>query len=136
MGAAMWATGQISIDRSDQTKAIESLKQAAQQVAGGRTVLLFPEGTRSRDGALGEFKKGGFMLAIESGAPIVPVGLAGTRDLVPRGTWMYKRSRVALVVGDPIATSGMSVDDRDQLMATVRSRIEMAREAAQSRLRA
>lgn len=136
MGAAMWATGQISIDRSDQTKAIESLKRAAQQVAGGRTVLLFPEGTRSRDGALGGFKKGGFMLALESGAPIVPIGLAGTRDLVPRGTWMYKRSRVALVVGEPIATAGMSVDDRDRLMEMVRCRIEMAREAAQSRLRA
>ena len=94
---AMRATGQISIDRSDQTRAIESLKRAAGQVAAGRTVLLFPEGTRSRDGTMGDFKKGGFMLALEAGAPIVPIGLAGTRGLVPRGTWMYSRSRVALV---------------------------------------
>lgn len=134
MGAAMWATGQISIDRSNQAKAIESLRQAAQQVARGRTVLLFPEGTRSRDGVMGDFKKGGFMLALESGAPIVPIGLAGTRSLVPRGTWMYTRSRVALVVGEPISTAGMTVDDRDRLMERVRSRIETARQAAQSRL--
>ena len=134
MGAAMWATGQISIDRSDQTRAIESLKRAAGQVAAGRTVLLFPEGTRSRDGTMGDFKKGGFMLALEAGAPIVPIGLAGTRGLVPRGTWMYSRSRVALGVGEPIPTEGMTVADRDRLMELVRSRIETARETAQSRL--
>lgn len=134
MGAAMWATGQISIDRSNQAQAIESLRAAAKTVARGRTVLLFPEGTRSRDGTLGSFKKGGFMLALESGAPIIPIGLAGTRSLVPRGTWMYTRSRVALVVGEPISTKDMTVDDRDRLMEMVRDRIEMAREAAQSRL--
>lgn len=134
MGAAMWATGQISIDRSNQAQAIASLRAAAQKVASGRTVLLFPEGTRSRDGTLGAFKKGGFMLAIESGAPIVPIGLAGTRSLVPRGTWMYTRSRVALIVGEPIVTKGMTVDDRDHLMELVRARIETAREAAQLRL--
>ena len=76
------------------------------------------------------------MLALESGAPIVPIGLAGTRDLVPWGTWVYKRSRVALVVGEPISTAGMSLDDRDRLMEVVRCSIETAREAAKARLRA
>lgn len=134
MGAAMWATGQISIDRSDQSKAIESLKQAAKQVSSGRTVLLFPEGTRSSDGDLGPFKKGGFMLALEAGAPIIPIGLSGTRGLVPRGSWMYSRSRVAIVVGDPISTEGLGVEDREWLMETVRERIEAARSAAKDRL--
>ncbi len=133
MGAAMWATGQISIDRSDRTKAIESLRRAAKQVSSGRTVLLFPEGTRSSDGELGTFKKGGFMLALEAGVPIVPIGLAGTRGLVPRGTWMYSRSRVAIVVGEPIPTAGMSVEDREGLMQTVRERIEEARAVARDR---
>lgn len=133
MGAAMWATGQISIDRSDRTKAIESLRRAAKQVSSGRTVLLFPEGTRSSDGELGTFKKGGFMLALEAGVPIVPIGLAGTRGLVPRGTWMYSRSRVSIVVGEPIPTAGMSVEDREGLMQTVRERIEEARAVARDR---
>jgi len=134
MGAAMWATGQIKIDRSNQAQAIESLKRAAQQVAAGRTVLVFPEGTRSVDGQLGAFKKGGFMLALEAGAPIVPVGIVGTRSLVPRGTWKYSRSRVAIFVGEPIETERYAIDDREALMQIVRERIESARERAQEML--
>ena len=78
-------------------------------------------------GILGPFKKGGFMLAIESGAPIIPVGLSGTRDLVPRGSWMYRRSRVGVVVGEPIETQDMTIEDRDALIEQVRDAIGRAR---------
>jgi len=69
-------------------------------------------------------------LALESGAPIVPVGLSGTRELVPRGSWMFRSTRVGIVVGHPIETQGLTVEDRDQLMERVRKAIENAREGA------
>ncbi len=132
MGSAMKVTGQISVDRSNRERAIESLKAAASSIADGRTVLLFPEGTRSADGLLGPFKKGGFMLALQAGVPIVPVGVAGTRDIVPRGGWSFRPGTVQLVVGDPIPTEGLTVEDRDTLMAQVRGAIESARDSARS----
>ncbi len=130
MGQAMWVTGQIPVDRSNRQQAIESLSKAAKRIAHGRTVLVFPEGTRSDDGALGSFKKGGFMLALESGAPIIPVGLSGTRELVPKGSWMFRSTRVGIVVGQPIATEGLTIEDREQLMERVRNQIQNAREKA------
>jgi len=130
MGQAMWVTGQISVDRSNRTQAIKSLSKAAKRIANGRTVLVFPEGTRSNDGVFGSFKKGGFMLALESGAPIIPVGLSGTRELVPRGSWMFRSARVGIVVGNPIETKGLTVEDRDQLMERVKKAIQDAREKA------
>ena len=70
------------------------------------------------------------MLALESGAPIIPVGLSGTRALVPRGTWMYRPARVGIVVGKPIETQGMTVEDRDALMERVRDAITRAQDKA------
>jgi len=131
MGQAMWVTGQIAIDRSNREQAIASLSAAAKRIASGRTVLVFPEGTRSANGELGPFKKGGFMLALESGAPIIPVGLSGTRDLVPRGSWMYQPSRVGVVMGDPIETRDMTLDDREALIEQVRDAIGRARSQAE-----
>ena len=130
MGQAMWATGQIPLDRSNRAKAIESLSSAAGQIAHGRTVLVFPEGTRSKNGDLLPFKKGGFMLALESGAPIIPVGLSGTRRVVPRGSWRFHAASVGIVVGDPIPTKNLGAEDRDWLMETVQLEIQRAREEA------
>jgi len=126
MGAAMRATDQISVDRSNRERAIESLNRAAKKIADGRTILVFPEGTRSVDGELQPFKKGVFMLALEAGVPIVPIGVSGTRNIVPRGGWMFRPGRVRVVVGAPIETDGMTVEDREVLMARVRESIENA----------
>ena len=130
MGQAMWVTGQIPIDRTDRKQAIDSLSEAARRIANGRTVLVFPEGTRSANGELGSFKKGGFMLALQSGAPIIPVGLSGTRDLVPRGSWMFRSARVGVVVGKPIETRELTMEQRDLLIERVRHEICVAREMA------
>jgi len=121
MGAAMRATGQICVDRSNRERAIASLRAAASTIAEGRTVLLFPEGTRSFDGELQAFKKGGFMLALQAQVPIIPVGIDGTAAIAPRGDWLFCPGRVRVVMGDPIPTAGLSVEDRDALMERVRS---------------
>jgi len=119
MGQAMWMTGQIPVDRSNREKSIESLRKAAKKIADGRTVLVFPEGTRSRDGRLQHFKKGGFMLAIDAQVPIIPIGLSGTRSVVPRGSRSFRPGVVGLSVGEPIKTHGLTVEDRDHLMEQV-----------------
>src|SRR5262245_41686488 len=85
-GWAMWAGRFIFIDRGNAVAARRSIEEAKRRIKGGECVLIFPEGTRSRDGRLGPFKKGGFHLAIESGAPVVPVALLGTRAAMPRGS--------------------------------------------------
>jgi 1-acyl-sn-glycerol-3-phosphate acyltransferase len=130
LGQAMWMTGQISVDRTDREKAIRSLGQAAKKIASGRTVLVFPEGTRTQDGQLQRFKKGGFMLAIQAQVPIIPIGVSGTRTIVPRGAKSFRPGIVGIVVGSPIETAGLTVDDRDALMARVHTALMEQRESA------
>ena len=132
LGMAMKATGQISVDRTNRERSIDSLSKAASQISNGRTVLVFPEGTRSDDGEVGQFKKGGFMLALQAGVPIVPVGVSGTRGIVPRGGWSFRPGRVRIVVGAPIATAGLRVEDRDDLMDRVLDSMKACVERAKS----
>ena len=119
-GRAMTAIGCIAIDRGDRESAFGSLRRAADVLARGTPMMIFPEGTRSPDGSLLPFKKGGFMLAIGSGVPIVPVVIRGTRAVMPKGRLMIRAGEVALAIGRPIATAGMSPDHRDGLMQQVR----------------
>jgi 1-acyl-sn-glycerol-3-phosphate acyltransferase len=85
--------------------------------------VIFPEGTRTRDGQLGPFKKGGFHLAMEAGVPIVPIALRGTRALMPRGSLRVKSGEVFVTIGPPISTSGLTIDDRPALIERVRDAI-------------
>ncbi|HET8733605.1 MAG TPA: lysophospholipid acyltransferase family protein [Anaeromyxobacteraceae bacterium] len=119
-GWALRATGQIALDRRDREAAARSYRAAAEAVRGGRSVIVFVEGTRTRSGRLGEFKKGAFVLAIEAGAPVVPVYLRGTRAAMPRGSLWLRRRPVTLVAGEPVPTAGLTYDDRDALRARVR----------------
>jgi len=130
LGQAMRATGQISVDRSDRDQAIQSLQAAAREIAKGRTVLVFPEGTRSSDGMLQSFKKGGFMLAIDAQVPIIPLGISGTRRMVPRGEWRFQPGIVGVSLGAPISTAGLAAADRDELMVRVRDALAAERDRA------
>jgi 1-acyl-sn-glycerol-3-phosphate acyltransferase len=125
-GRAMTAIGCIAIDRADRESAFGSLRRAAEVLSRGVPMMIFPEGTRSPDGRLLPFKKGGFMLAIGSGVPIVPVVIRGTRAVMPKGSWIIRAGEVALAIGRPIATSGMRPDDRDELMHRVRDALSQA----------
>lgn len=130
-GWALRRLGHIPVDRRQRESAFASIEKAAEEVAEGRAVLVFPEGTRGTEADLLPFKKGGFVLAIKSGAPIVPIGIGGTRTVYPPGWWVTGRGgRVAMVVGDPIPTDGVTLEDKDALMAEVRERISQLRDEA------
>ena len=119
-GWAMQAAKHIFIDRHNHAKALESLKKAAQSVQKNpRSILLFPEGTRSTDGKIHKFKKGGFLLAIETQLPIVPMALCGTSNVAIKGARKLKSASVELHIGKPIDTKGMNYNDRNDLTEKV-----------------
>jgi 1-acyl-sn-glycerol-3-phosphate acyltransferase len=135
-GWAMRAGRFIFIDRQNPASARRTIEEAARRIRSGDSVVIFPEGTRSRDGRLGPFKKGGFHLAINSGAAIVPVAIHGSRPLMPRGSMLIRPGEVTVEFGEPIATEGLDDKDRNALVARVHGRIaEMLGEPAAPRPR-
>ncbi len=119
-GRAMRNVGYISIDRSNRQSAFESLKVAVEKIKSGVSVLIFPEGTRSRDGKIRPFKKGGFVMAIDSGVPIVPVVITGTRAIMPKGRFRVYPGHVSMVIYKPIETSTYTPETKEALMENVR----------------
>lgn len=116
LGAAMKAIGCIKVDRRGGGKDRETMAAAVNDVREKVSILFFAEGTRSDDGVLKPFKKGAFMLALQAGVPIVPMAIAGTRHILPKGgKWVHGGQRAAIVIGDPIPTAGMSIDQREGL---------------------
>ena len=125
-GHAWRACGHIAIDREDRRSAIESLDRAAERVrADGLAITLFPEGTRSADGRLQDFKKGAFALATKAGLPIVPVGITGTRDVMPKGSFRVRGGPVRVRVGDPIDPTQFGENGRDELRAQSRAAVAL-----------
>jgi len=116
--------GFIPIDRRNKESAMRSIEKGAKSIRDGSSFLIFPEGTRSRTGQMLPFKKGGFVMAIKAGAPIVPIAISGGRDAMQRGSSIIKPVRISIRVGQPVETAGVSLDDRDLLIETVRARIE------------
>lgn len=121
-GAAMRASGFIFVDRSNRAEAIKSLNTARERLAEGIAVWIAPEGTRSRDGALGPFKKGGFVLAEELGVPILPVSIDGTAAILPADTWDLVEDRPVRVTIHP-RVDPRDHSTRESLMNEVRARI-------------
>jgi 1-acyl-sn-glycerol-3-phosphate acyltransferase len=123
MGWSMWLAGFVPVDRRRTEKARDVLSGLDRCLAKGLSVLIFPEGTRSRDGRLGAFKKSGFLTALKSGIPIVPVGVSGARAVLGAQGMVVRRGPVRVRAGRPIATAGLAVRDRPALMAEVRKEI-------------
>lgn len=124
LGAAMSAIGYIPIDRADRRKAFGSLNQAAMKVKSGTSVVIFPEGTRSVDGVLQGFKKGGFVLSIKSQQPVVPISISGSHRVLPKhGSWDIHPGLIRMTIGAPIPTAGMSTRNKEELMASLREAI-------------
>jgi 1-acyl-sn-glycerol-3-phosphate acyltransferase len=111
----MRRAGYIPIDRSHGRQALKSLHEAARKIAAGTSVIIFPEGTRSKDGRLHDFKAGAMVLAIKSGVDIVPVAIRGTYDILPKGRLLMNSGKVSLLVGDPIETKSYSTKDKHTL---------------------
>jgi 1-acyl-sn-glycerol-3-phosphate acyltransferase len=111
-GRGLRAAEFVEVDRGDHTRAMKSIEFAAKLVRSGVSIYLAPEGTRSRDGAVGPLKKGGFHLALGTGAPIVPVAITGTIDILPRGGKVMQSGReVRVEIGDPIEVTGRELPD-------------------------
>ena len=116
--------GFVAVDRRDLESAMRSLAQGAASLRAGNSFLIFPEGTRSRTGALLPFKKGGFIMAIQAQAPIVPVAIMGGRNAMRKGSAFVRPVRVSVRIGQPVPTMGLTVDDRDELVARVRGEVQ------------
>ena len=124
-GAAMRRAGYIPIDRSDGRKALRSLDAAAKRIKAGASVVVFPEGTRTTDGSLLPFKKGGFILAERAGVPIIPFTINGSMRVNPRNTvQLIRGAEISVRFGEPIPTSGDGALKGAELMERVRAAIE------------
>lgn len=122
LGQLIWFVRFIFINRQNRARALASIAQAAVDIRAGKSVVIFPEGTRTSNGRLGDFKKGGFALAQDAGVPIVPMVLKGGFEILPRGAHRVTPGCYWMVMGAPVDTASFS--SRDELLAEVRRRIE------------
>ncbi len=122
-GHAMRRAGYISIDRTDRKSAFESLARAAGMIRDGVSVLIFPEGTRSRSNTVRPFKKGGFVLAVDSGVPVAPVITLGPHEIMPKGQLIITPKDVTVEIRPPIDAGQYSRKTKDRLLERVRREI-------------
>ncbi len=123
IGYHLHRAGHIAVRRGDARASLKSMAEAAQAVRErGVSILVFPEGGRS-PGPLREFKEGAAYIAIKSGAPAVPIGISGTRAVVPIGSIIVRPGDVRLRIGGPIPTAGLALHDRHKLTGQLRERV-------------
>jgi len=127
-GYATVKGGNIIIDRSSPKEAYKSLENARQKITGGTSIMMLPEGTRSRTGELGEFKKGAFVLAQELGLPILPVTITGTRKILPPKTLNLFPGHATMRIHAPVDIRGYADDEMDRLLTDVREIIRKSLE--------
>jgi 1-acyl-sn-glycerol-3-phosphate acyltransferase len=130
-GSVLRALGHVRLDRSNLKAAIAAYEVAAKYIREQRlSVLVFPEGTRSRSGLLQPFKSGPFVLAIQSGAPIVPAYVSGTFGILPKGSIRVRPSAVHVSVGSPIPTAALTIEQREALRDRARGEVARLRAAS------
>ena len=118
-GTSMRVGGYIPINRGKGRESLKSLNNAATKISGGTSVIIFPEGTRSADGNLQEFKSGAIILAIKAQVPIVPVAITGTHEIMPKGTLVPRPGNVTIHIGKPIASDGYKPKQKNELALKV-----------------
>jgi 1-acyl-sn-glycerol-3-phosphate acyltransferase len=120
LGWSIWLGGHVPIDRSNPFRARRSLRKAAGRIRAGTSVVTFPEGTRSPDSTVRLFRRGSFNLALEAGVPIVPVSLAGVKDVVPHGLPSLRPGCVQVRIAPPVPVAGRAPEEVDSLAEEVR----------------
>jgi 1-acyl-sn-glycerol-3-phosphate acyltransferase len=115
--------GFVPLERGNRDQSLPAIERAAAALRDGNSFLIFPEGTRSRTGELLPFKKGGFIMALQGRAPIVPVAISGARDAMKKGSLVIRPVRVTVRFGRPIETATLSLNDRDALIGRVRGAV-------------
>jgi 1-acyl-sn-glycerol-3-phosphate acyltransferase len=116
--------GFVPLERGNPEQSLPAIEGAAAALREGASFMIYPEGTRSRTGQLLPFKKGGFIMAIKAGAPVVPVAIDGARAAMKKGSPIIWPVTVRLRFGSPVETAGMTMDDRDDLVEEVRGRVQ------------
>ena len=127
-GYGLYASRNVFIDRSNRESAIASIRKGVERLPKGVSLLFFPEGTRSPDGKLLPFKKGAFVTAIDANMPLLPVSINGSREIMPKGSLIFKPGKIEVIIGQPIPVDGLTIEDVPDLM-------ERSREAVQANLR-
>ena len=116
--------GFVPLQRGNPEQSLPAVEKAGEALRDGNSFLIFPEGTRSRTGALLPFKKGGFIMAIKGHAPVVPVAIKGARDAMHKGSLVINPVVIDVIFGEPVETAGLTLADRDNLIAEVRRRVQ------------
>ncbi len=123
MGWTMAAARYVSIDRDDKKSAYKAFMEAMRLIKKGKSVVIFPEGTRSPDGEVKEFKKGSLLLALRSGAPIVPVSISGSFGIIRKNSFVIRPGKIVVTIDKPIETHNLSKEEQKRLMERVREKI-------------
>jgi 1-acyl-sn-glycerol-3-phosphate acyltransferase len=118
-GWVIAAAGYISIDREGTRKTVEAMNEAARKIREGMSLVIFPEGSRSPNGSIQPFKKGGFTLAIKSKVPIIPISITGSREIMPKEKLTVTSGEIRIRIDHPIETQNYSLKDRESLMEKV-----------------
>lgn len=134
-GWMMRMAGDIALKRGDRSSAVAAMASARAWLDRKVSVMIFPEGTRSRDGEMLPFKDGAFRLAVEAGVPILPVAVSGTRSAMAKGTFQFRRAVARVRVLEPIETVGLTLNDVASLKERARAAIEAGRLALADELR-
>jgi 1-acyl-sn-glycerol-3-phosphate acyltransferase len=127
MGWMMRMAGDIAVRRGDATSRSDALLACRDRLRKGVSVMIMPEGTRSSDGQVQKFHDGAFRLAVETGCPILPIAVAGTRAALAKGSWVFGRATAIARVLPPVETTGMTLEDVPALRERVRLMISEAR---------
>ncbi len=124
LGTHLARAGHIPVPRADPRGAIKIMSMAAEMIrTRGISLLIFPEGGRSRDGVLQPLKEGAAYIGIKAGVPIVPIALIGTHQVLPFGSGRMRPGRVTLCIGEPIDTSALTLRDRHAVIERIRQQI-------------
>lgn len=123
LGWYVSAMGMITLERHKRRSALENLSQCHRHLTEGKSIITFPEGTRSLDGTVGPFKPGTFIPAIDDQIPIVPIALEGPGKILPPGGFRVRPGTIRIAIGPPIPTTGLALPDRRDLARRVRDRV-------------